>query len=150
MKLLRPIFATKKAWEGFWPLLLTSRSTASRISPDLLGVPSTFCTFRGLTSVLVTSLRRSTACGWIKHSVAPQSSSAFWLTCFVLVCSWKGTWIAWFQAIYIEPELFRTAWVRAVVLRCQENPYLLPRSAFHPWMPHDLPWLDEPLTQQGT
>ena len=94
---------TKKAWEAFCPLLLTRRSTASRILPDLLGVPSTFCTLWGLTSFLVVNLRCSTAYGWIKHSVAPQSSSAFWSTCFVLVRSWKGTWIAWFWAIYIEP-----------------------------------------------
>jgi len=105
---------------------------------------------RGFVSFWVVNLRCSMAWGWIKHLVAPQSSSAFWLTCFVLVHSWKGTWIAWFQAIYIEPELFRTAWVRAIVLRCQENPYLLPWSTFYPWTLHDLPWLGMQLMQWET
>ena len=92
-----------------------------------------FWTFLAFANVHVANLSCLTVQGWIKHSVAPLSRSAFWSTHFLLVRSWKETCIACFWAMYIEPELLRTAQARAVILRQPDNPYLLQRSTFCPW-----------------
>jgi len=86
-----PISITKNTWVILVPRWLVIKSTASVIFPALFGVPSTFRTFRGVVNCRVASPIRATILGWMKHSVAPLSRSAFWSTLFFLVLSMNGT-----------------------------------------------------------
>jgi len=72
-----PMSATKNIWRVTIPRCFVIRVTASSNFPALFSVPSTFRTLRGVASLCVTIPRCFTVRGWIKHSVAPLSSSAF-------------------------------------------------------------------------
>jgi len=91
MKLSGPISAMKKTCVVLVPRWLVMRSTASVIFPALFDVPLTFRTLRGTCSFRVFKARWFIIRGWMKHSVAPLSRSAFWSTLFFLVLSMNRT-----------------------------------------------------------
>jgi len=77
IKLSGPMSATKNIWCVTIPWCFVTRVTASSIFPALFSVPSMLRMLRGVVSFCVMIPRCFTVRGWMKHSVAPLSSSAF-------------------------------------------------------------------------
>ena len=99
--------------------------------PILLGVPSTFRTFRILCSWHSGIFNSLTSRGWMKLSVAPESSNTSFSARLPSVHSETGIFINLFRAMYTESVM--QAQARAVALRPVENPSrrsLLSQSTF--------------------
>ena len=80
----------------------TSKSTQCVSAPALLVVPSMFHIFRGLSRSCFPRPSRLSSFGWIKLSVAPESTKIVLSAVACKVQKETGTFVEWYLVIYTD------------------------------------------------